>query len=62
MRAEQVEWEEDNGVPNANTIQRSKARIRRRIIRKLRRAMKKTPGLSPPANYTDRATAACLRS
>jgi hypothetical protein len=24
--------------------------------------LKKTPGLSPPANYTDRATAACRRS
>jgi hypothetical protein len=26
------------------------------------RGDKKTPGLSPPANYTDRATAACRRS
>jgi hypothetical protein len=25
-------------------------------------AMKTTPGLSPPANYTDRATAVCRRS
>jgi hypothetical protein len=28
----------------------------------LRAVIKKTPGLSPPANYTDRATAACRRN
>jgi hypothetical protein len=47
-------------MKNTQTILVSEPQWRPR--HRKRRKRKKTPGLSPPANYTDRTTAACRRS